>query len=57
MSVTVPADGLAVDLVDLLLLKSEPSSRQCLPAWAPPMMEAVWDQLDEGWSDARFQHN
>lgn len=50
-------DGLAVDLVDVLLLESEPSLPQCPPAWVPPVSKAVWGQLDEGWSDTRFHHN
>lgn len=48
-------DGLAVDLADLLLYESGAPSAG--PTWMPPLIKAVWNQVDEGWSDTRFQHN
>lgn len=48
-------DGLAVDLTDLLLYES--STPSAGPSWVPPLIKAVWDQADEGWSDTRFQPN
>lgn len=48
-------DGLAVDLADLPLYESDTHSAH--PTWVPPLIKAVWNQSDEGWSDTRFQRN
>lgn len=47
-------DGLAVDLADLLLYESDSLSPKEVSAWLPPLVNVVWDQVDEGWSDPRF---
>jgi hypothetical protein len=47
-------DGLAVDLADLLLYESDSLSPKEASAWLPPLVNVVWDQVDEGWSDPRF---
>ena len=49
-------DRLAVDLVDPVLSESDSPSKLGASAWVPPLADAVWSQLDEGWSDPRF-HN
>ena len=50
-------DGLAIELVDLLLYESEPAWMQQPPAWGPPLINDTWDQVDEGWSGTPFHLN
>lgn len=51
------ADRVAVELVDLLLYESGSlSTIRGASAWAPPLLNASWNQADEGWTDLRSRN-